>query len=727
MTRFLSLALLCLSGPLVRAEDWPQFRGPGGLGHGRGSFPTEWSDDKNLLWKVKLPGRGASSPIVVGDHIFLTCWSGPVTKKATTGLTRHLLCLDRAGKLLWKKDFPAPTKDFPHKGYTALHGYASATPVSDGKRLFVFFGAAGVYAFDMAGNQLWHASVGTKTNEWGSGASPILFQNLVIVSAAVESDEVVALDQATGKKVWSQQVKGDESWGTPLLVPVGDKAEIVIGVEKRVLGLDALTGELLWTCRGIDDYICPSAVAHDGIVYAIGGLTTGAIAVKAGGRGDVTNSHRLWVSNKGSNVSSPVLHDGHLYWAHEARGVVYCVDAKSGKLVYQQRLSPQSDRIYASATVADGKIYYVSRTSGVYVVQAGPQHKLLSVNRFASDSSVFNASPAFADGRIYLRSDQSLYCVGSPAVPPQQVRKAAERGLAFLEKDAVKWRKEHQCATCHHGTMTVWTLAEAKSRGYDVAADSLADTVTWTKERLKNIDKPRDTRPGWKMVNTPAMYLALMPLAVPKQEAISPEELKQIAGHLLRHQEEDGSWSWASAPAKNRPPPFFESDQVATLLAYLALGRQAPADPKVKSEVREAREKAAAWLAKNEPSDTTQAAALRLLVTAEAGGAATTVQKEIDRFLSRQNKDGGWGQLKDTPSDAYATGQALYVLSLAGVSHDREEVRRAATFLVSTQKEDGSWPMTRRSHPGVTPSNNVVPITYFGSAWATLGLMRSAP
>jgi hypothetical protein len=147
-----------------------------------------------------------------------------------------------------------------------------------------------------------------------------------------------------------------------------------------------------------------------------------------------------------------------------------------------------------------------------------------------------------------------------------------------------------------------------------------------------------------------------------------------------------------------------------------------------KAAARDAREKAAAWLAKTKPSDSTQAAALRLLVKVRAGGPAKILQPEIDQFLARQNKeDGGWGQLRDGPSDAYATGQALYVLSLAGVKNDRAEVRRGVTFLVATQREDGSWPMTSRAHPGATPFRNPVPITYFGRAWATLGLMRSVP
>jgi hypothetical protein len=314
------------------------------------------------------------------------------------------------------------------------------------------------------------------------------------------------------------------------------------------------------------------------------------------------------------------------------------------------------------------------------------------------------------------------------AVTNEQGRKAVERGLGFLQKDAAKWRKERECATCHHGTMTVLALSEAKSAGYAVTSETLAETVKWTKDRLLDrIDKPRDTRPGWSMVSTPAIYLALHAVVVPKQEAVSADELKRIADHLLRHQEADGSWAWSSAPPKNRPPPFFESDEVATLLAYLALGPQVPDDPKEKSPARDAREKAAAWLDKNKPTDTTQAAALRLLVKVRAGEPAKTLRPEIDRFLGRQNKDGGWGQLADLPSDAYATGQAVYMLSLAGLKGDRVEMRRGVAFLVAGQKEDGSWPMTARGHPGVKPSTNSVPITYFGSAWATLGLIRCVP
>jgi hypothetical protein len=308
-----------------------------------------------------------------------------------------------------------------------------------------------------------------------------------------------------------------------------------------------------------------------------------------------------------------------------------------------------------------------------------------------------------------------------------QVQKAAERGLAFIEADAAKWRKEKECATCHHGTMTVWALAEARSRGYAVKDETFSDVIKWTKERLKDIDKPRDTRPGWKMVNSPALYLAVMAQAVPKQDALTADDLKKIAGHLVRHQEEDGSWAWSLAPAKNRPPPFFESDEVATLLADIALAPQVPPDPKVKSDVRDARDKALAWLAKSKPSQTTQALALGLFRDARAGKNAKELLPQIEVILRRQNEDGGWGQEKESASDAFATGQALYFLCSAGVKPDSEAVRRGVSFLVTAQEADGSWPMTARAHSGEKPAKNPVPITYFGSAWATIALVRCAP
>lgn len=309
-----------------------------------------------------------------------------------------------------------------------------------------------------------------------------------------------------------------------------------------------------------------------------------------------------------------------------------------------------------------------------------------------------------------------------------RVHSTVERGIEFLQTDTVKWRKERECATCHHGTMTIWALSEAKSHGYHIDDEALTETVKWTKERLlERIDLPRDTRPGWSMVNTSSLYLSMMAMHVPTQDAVSADELKRIGVHLLKHQESDGAWAWSSAPPKNRPPPFFESDEVATLLAYIVLGPRVPNDPKEKSEIRDARARGAAWLKATTPNDTTQATAYRLLRAIHERQPEESLAVIRTEFLARQNQDGGWGQLKDAASDAYATGQALFVLNVAGVPNDRPEVRRAAEFLAATQKEDGAWPMVPRAHPEATPSNNIVPITYFGSAWGTLGLSRMFP
>ena len=242
--------------------------------------------------------------------------------------------------------------------------------------------------------------------------------------------------------------------------------------------------------------------------------------------------------------------------------------------------------------------------------------------------STLAASPAFADDS------------------PKTARKAIEQGLDFLEKDAANWRKDRECATCHHGAMTVWAMSEAKSRGFAVEKETYSEVVKWTKERFKDIDKPRDTRPGWNMVNTPAVYLATMALCIPKQEALSPDDLKKIAGHLLRHQEENGSWAWSLAPAKNRPPPVFESDEVVTLLAFAALGPHVLADAKEKSEARTGREKAMAWLEKTEANDTTQAEAIRVFRDVREGKNSKELQPRIDALVKRQNKDGGWGQVE---------------------------------------------------------------------------------
>jgi outer membrane protein assembly factor BamB len=413
--RTLALFLFATTA-IANAADWPQFRGPGGAATSADKgTPVTWSSADGIAWKTELPGAGASSPIVFGKHIFLTAYTGWNVPGQSGGspeeLKLHVLCLNRVdGKLVWKIDVPAklPEQEKIREG----HGYASSTPVSDGQRVYVFFGKSGVFALDLNGKEIWRADVGEKLNGWGSAASPILHGNLLIINASVESDSLVALDKNTGKEVWrAGGIK--ESWNTPVIVKTPEgKAELVVAIFGKVLGFDPEKGTQLWSCETkIPWYMVPSTVADKGIVYCIGGRGGGgSLAIKTGGRGDVGESHLLWRGKKGSNVSSPVFHDGYLYWASDSLPVVSCTNGATGEVVYEERL-PRADQFYPSPVLADGKLYYLSRGGQVFVVAAKPKFELLATNKF-DERATFNACPVIADGRLLIRSDRWLYAVG---------------------------------------------------------------------------------------------------------------------------------------------------------------------------------------------------------------------------------------------------------------------------------------------------------------------------
>lgn len=398
-----------------KAADWPRFRGADGAGvSGDRGVPAKWSAKENVLWKSEVSGPGTSSPVIIGGKMFLTSFSGfnvPGMRGDMESLKRHVVRLDpKTGKTVWSKEVPTklPEQDRIREG----HGYATNTPAVDEERVYVFFGKSGVFAFDHDGKQLWQADVGSKLSGWGSATSPVLYKDLVIVNASVESESVVALDRKTGKEQWrAEGIK--ESWATPVLVrPAGgDADELVVPVFGKVLGLDPTTGKQLWSCAtDIPWYMAPSPIAHGGVVYCLGGRPGGALAIKAGGRGDVTETHRLWKIDKGSNVSSPVYHEGRLYWAHDNSGMVYCADAKTGEIVYEKRL-PRASGNYAAGLLAGGRLYYVDRAGRTFVVAAKPEFELLGVNDL-SDRTQFNSTPVPWGGRLYIRSEKALYCLG---------------------------------------------------------------------------------------------------------------------------------------------------------------------------------------------------------------------------------------------------------------------------------------------------------------------------
>lgn len=393
------------------ASGWSGFRGPTGDGRSDQRLP-ERLDKNAAAWTIELPGAGASSPITIGDRAYVTCYAGYRVPGEGDGdladLERRLIAIDlNDGSIVWTRSIPAVQ---PEEERIRDHGYAASTPAADDERVYVFYGKSGVLAFDHDGNRQWTTTVGGGTHEWGSGTSPVLVDELVIVNASVESGSLVALDRRTGEEVWKV---GEivESWNTPVLVTAADgRRELVLAVQGEVRAYDPASGRQLWNCAtDIGWYMVPSIVAENGIVLCLGGRSgTAALAIRTGGSGDVTASHRLWTSNKGSNVTSPVVRDGHLYWMSDSQEIAFCARVSDGELLYQERVS-RIDQVYASAILCGDRILYVGRTGKGRIVAAEPSYEELAEFDL-SDRGVFDASPAIADGRLLIRSDRHLYC-----------------------------------------------------------------------------------------------------------------------------------------------------------------------------------------------------------------------------------------------------------------------------------------------------------------------------
>ncbi len=406
-TLFFSAVLLISTA--VQAVDWPGFRGPKGDGTSDDAkIPTEWSEKTNVKWKLDLPGAGFSSPIVVGKHVLVSCYSG--SARGEEKLKRHLLCIDRqTGKTIWTKVVPGAASEAGESSF-ARHGKASHTPVSDGERIYAVFGNSGVFAWDMKGNQLWQKTIGEENAaRFGSAASPILYKNMLIVTAGSESETMYAFDKLTGKEVWKTEAASlSRTYSTPTIVK-NDKGEdeLLISVPYEVWGINPTSGKLRWYAETeIDTASCPSLLTHKGVAYAIGGRSGGRAAIRIGGTGDVTKSNVVWSTRGGSYVPSGVLHKGKMYWVNDS-GVASCVDSETGKEVNRKRIG---GRFYASSVLIGDKIYVVSRFDGTYVFSATPDFKQLAHNKLGDDSD-FSASPAVSDGQLFIRSDKALYCI----------------------------------------------------------------------------------------------------------------------------------------------------------------------------------------------------------------------------------------------------------------------------------------------------------------------------
>jgi squalene-hopene/tetraprenyl-beta-curcumene cyclase len=298
---------------------------------------------------------------------------------------------------------------------------------------------------------------------------------------------------------------------------------------------------------------------------------------------------------------------------------------------------------------------------------------------------------------------------------------AVGRGLGFLVKDAQAWKKEHNCASCHHASLVICAMQEARQFGRTVDEPVLAELTKWVAESGDGkfgLARPAEAP---KAASPKAIYFALALGADPKPDEAPQKGLKALLKTVVSEQTENGSWSaWPGT----RPPIFGTSDESLTALATLAVLPAAAAGDK---EAKAARDKGVKWLAETKTDGDPQSAALRLVLWTRLGRPAEEWEPLVKSIKDRQNADGGWGQTRDMASDAWATGQALYALAHAGVKPDEAAVARGQVFLVKAQREDGSWPMTSRpTAPGGEGATSLIPITGAGSAWAVMGLTRSA-
>ena len=431
-SRFAAVALL-LPPAAAAADDanWPQWRGPGGTGEtAAAGAPSEWGPQTNIKWRVELPEAGNSTPAVWGGRVFLT-------QPLSATDERALLCLDRAtGAERWRRAVKYTAEEATHR----TNPYCSASPATDGRRVVAWFGSAGLFCWDFAGNELWRRDFGTQSHMWGYGSSPILYDDLCVLNFGPgENERLVAVDIKSGETRWeyggledaaefalsgagndggandfgsskprSERLRG--SWSTPLVVNVGGRDELVVTLPRRVSAFDPNSGERLWTCGGAAPLAYASPVESDGIVVALGGYGGASLAVRAGGSGDVTGDRRLWQTPKGNGyLGTGVAVDGAVYVC-DMGGVLRALDAATGEELWKARAD--GGGTWSSVTrVADGRCFLLTK-SGVTTVFRPNRERFekLAANDLGEST---NASVVAAGDELFLRTDEALWCVAA--------------------------------------------------------------------------------------------------------------------------------------------------------------------------------------------------------------------------------------------------------------------------------------------------------------------------
>ena len=444
-SRQLHFVIACVSlaafGIFIRsnsasAENWPAWRGANGDGvSSETGIPTHWSREENVRWHVALPEPGNSTPIVWQDRIYLT---QPVAKENL----RTLMCIDRNhGKTLWTAEVRYGEPEPSHK----TNPYCSASPVTDGERIVAWFGSAGLYCYDMDGKQLWRRNLGKQNHIWGYAASPVLYENLCILNFGPgEREFVLAVDKTTGKTVWQvdalddvaeaelstpgtegnakRRDKGvDEappkraeilrgSWSTPLIVRDKDRATVVISHPHRVTAYDPSNGKVRWMCRGLGPLVYSSPVFGESYLVSMSGYHGASLAVRYGGRGDVTDTRRLWHIKRNSlRLGCGVVTDGNLF-VSDMRGIAQCIDLRSGEALWEERLrgTAGNNATWASMVLAEDKLYLLNQSGDTFVVRAAPDFELIATNSLGETT---NSSIVISDGEIFARTHESLWCI----------------------------------------------------------------------------------------------------------------------------------------------------------------------------------------------------------------------------------------------------------------------------------------------------------------------------
>lgn len=386
------------------AKYWPRWRGPSGQGLARGTgYPDTWSATQNIVWKTQVPGSGNSSPIVWGDHIFLsTAYDG--------GRRLSLLAYRRSdGRRLWETPAPQGRTD---SGAHYKNGHASATPPTDGQRVYVSFGPRGLFAFDFNGKIIWQRDLGPMDAYHGAAGSPLLYGNRIILyQDQYEGSFIAAFDTRTGQEVWRTRRSASVGWGTPIAIRVAGHDEIIVNSQQWVHAYDPATGRELWRCSGTTYEVIPTPVVGYGLVFCSSGRAGPTLAIKPGGSGDVTRTHVAWTSPRGSPfVPSPILYGTQLYMVNDMASIVTSLDAATGRALWQGRLGvARREGFSASPVAVDGKVFFTNDEGETFVVRAGPAFELLHVNDIGERTL---ASPALVDGRWYIRTDRNLYAVG---------------------------------------------------------------------------------------------------------------------------------------------------------------------------------------------------------------------------------------------------------------------------------------------------------------------------